>query len=693
MRQLRLSQQLIQFRCRFDHSHHSMLRRPAANPGCFHVPGASNPLMPDSELTATQWWQTGVIYQIYPRSFQDTDGDGVGDLPGITARLDYLVGLGIDALWISPIYPSPMADFGYDVADYTGIDALFGTMDDFDTLLHTAHEKGLRVILDFVPNHSSDQHPWFLESRSSRNNPRRNWYLWHDAAQPGDDWKPAHDGVPDGRSLPAGVVERLPNNWMSHFGGPAWTWDEHTQQFYLHSFLKQQPDLNWRNPELREAIYSAMRFWLDKGVDGFRMDVLWLLIKDAEFRNNPPNPEYHGDMHDFAATLPVYTADQPETHAIVAHMRALMDSYGPTLDENYSPVAAPSSTAPGAPSSTAPGAPSSTAPGAPSSTGSFTARQGGVAPAHSQTSSNPSNLTPNPLTPRPLTPRPSNRVLIGEIYLPLPELVKYYGPPEQEGPATPTAPEMPELRGADLPFNFHLILTPWNARAIADIITTYERLLPRGAWPNYVLGNHDQSRLLTRIGPRQARAAAMLLLTLRGTPTLYYGDELGMADVPIAPDQVQDPAEKNEPGKGRGRDPERSPMLWVDTPNAGFAPPAAKPWLPIEADFAARNAASQRKDSRSILSLYRSLLTLRREHPALDAGAIADVAAEGSVLRYRRSDGKNSFAVLLNLGDAVATAQSAPGSIVLTTLLDGTGSRIEGPVALEAGEGLLVALD
>jgi len=269
--------------------------------------------MADSEFAATQWWQTGVIYQVYPRSFQDTpaatgQADGVGDLPGITARLDYLVGLGVDALWISPFYPSPMADFGYDVSNYTDVDPLFGTLADFDTLLRQAHAKGLRVILDFVPNHTSDQHPWFLESRSSCDNPKRDWYLWHDAVPypwlaAGEDTRP--------------ISEQHPNNWQSHFGGPAWTWDEPTQQFYLHSFLAQQPDLNWRNPQVRAAIYAAMRFWLERGVDGFRMDVLWLLIKDAAFRNNTP--------------AETFNADQPETLAIVAEMRALLDTYGPTL--------------------------------------------------------------------------------------------------------------------------------------------------------------------------------------------------------------------------------------------------------------------------------------------------------------------------------------------------------------------------
>ncbi len=574
--------------------------------------------MADSAFAGRQWWQTGVIYQIYPRSFQDTNGDGIGDLKGIAARLDYLVSLGIDAIWISPVYPSPMADFGYDVADYTGIDPLFGTLADFDALVTAAHGKGMRVILDFVPNHSSDRHPWFLESRASRRNPKRDWYLWRDPASPlGPD---AH--------RPAS--ERYPTNWTSHFGGPSWAWDEATQQFYLHSFLQQQPDLNWRNPEVCAAMFTAMRFWLDRGVDGFRMDVLWLLVKDEEFRDNPPNPEYNDGMHDHAKTLPLYNADQPETHAIVAEMRALMDSYGSTLPE---------------------------------------VGEQGTGPI-------------------------SHRVLIGEIYLPLPDLVRYYlGVAPQEGGIEGSAPEIPALQGANLPFNFHLIQTEWNARAIANIIRTYEALLPRGAWPNYVLGNHDQSRLATRIGPLQARAAAMLLLALRGTPTLYYGDELGMRDVPIAPDQVQDPAEKNEPGKGRGRDPERSPMLWVNAPNAGFAPPGAMPWLPLEADWPDENAAAQSARPQSMLNLYRKLLRLRRAHPALHSGGITDILAEGDLLRFQRSDGHEQWLILLNLGDEPARTHCLSGQVVLTTLLDGEGAVVAGETTVEAGEGLLIALD
>ena len=391
------------------------------------------------------WWCDGVIYQVYPRSFQDTTADGVGDLRGILQRLDYLVRLDVDAVWVSPFYPSPMADFGYDVANYTDVDPLFGTLADFDALIAGVHERGLRLILDFVPNHTSDQHPWFLESRSSRTSPKRDWYLWRD---------PAPDGGP-------------PNNWMSNFGGPGWTLDQATGQYFYHSFLKQQPDLNWRNPAVREAMYAAMRFWLDRDVDGFRMDVLWLLIKDDQFRPNPPNPDFRGGSS-LWSVLPMYTADQPETQNIVREMRAILDEYG-------------------------------------------------------------------------------QRVLIGEIYLPIKALVKYYGA---------TAPgTTPHLLGAQMPFNFHLIETRWQAPLIAELIRQYEAALPPGAWPNWVLGNHDQKRLVSRIGAAQARVAAMLLLTLRGTPTLYYGDELGMPDAQIAPDQVQDPGGKESAGDRAGTRP------------------------------------------------------------------------------------------------------------------------------------------
>jgi alpha-glucosidase len=561
---------------------------------------------PTEALPAARlWWQDGVIYQVYPRSFQDTTGDGVGDLPGILARLDYLVALGIDAVWISPFYPSPMADFGYDVSDYTDVDPLFGTLDDFDRLVEGIHERGMKLILDFVPNHTSEQHSWFLDSKRSRKSKKRDWYLWRDPAPVSK----ANDGPPESRP---------PNNWMSHFGGSAWTYDEATGQFYCHSFLKQQPDLNWRNPEVRAAVYDAMRFWLERGpggrgVDGFRMDVLWLLIKDDQFRNNLANPEWHPGDSSFWSVLPTYTADQPETHEIVAEMRALLDQYAATGEE------------------------------------------------------------------------PTPRVLIGEIYLPLADLVRYYGLP---------GPGAGRLSGAQMPFNFQLIQTPWSAEAIGKLIEEYEGLLPSGAWPNWVLGNHDQPRVASRIGTDQARVAMMLLLTLRGTPTMYYGDEIGMMDGRIAPDQVQDPAEKNQPGIGQGRDPERTPMLWDHTPQAGFT--TAIPWLPVNEDYPRRSVEAQQRDPRSMLHLTKDLLHLRSVTPALHAGDVSHVFSSGYVLSYRRNLGTERLQILLNLSGTNQSAWSAGGRILRSTnpwRPTEITSHVWGDFEIWPNEGLILELD
>src|SRR6201992_2594983 len=264
------------------------------------------------------WWRRGLFYQVYPRSFSDSDGDGVGDTKGIMARLPYLVALGINAIWLSPIFPSPMADFGYDISDYTGIDPLFGSIGDFDRLVEAAHAAGLKLILDLVPNHTSDRHPWFIEARASRHYPKRDWYLWRDPK-------------PDGRE---------PNNWLSEFGGSAWTFDEATGQYYYHAFLAQQPDLNWRNPAVREAMYDVMRFWLRKGVDGFRVDVIWHLIKDAQFRDNPPNPFYREGRPPHEKMLTQYSTDQPEVHEVVAEMRRVTEEFGSRvlIGEIYLPL-------------------------------------------------------------------------------------------------------------------------------------------------------------------------------------------------------------------------------------------------------------------------------------------------------------------------------------------------------------------
>jgi alpha-glucosidase len=520
------------------------------------------------------WWKFGIIYQVYPRSFQDTNGDGIGDLEGIVRRLDYLVWLGVDAIWISPIYPSPMADFGYDVSDYRGIDADFGQFADFDRLMTEAHRRDIKVILDLVPNHTSDRHPWFVESRSARDSGKRHWYIWRNGQL---------NGGP-------------PNNWVSNFGGSAWEWDETTHQYYYHAFLKEQPDLNWRNPEVRAAMYSVMRFWLDRGVDGFRIDVLWHLMKDATFRDNPVNPGYAPGQPDISRFLQIYSADQPEIAGIIAELRAVVDDY-------------------------------------------------------------------------------VDRVLIGEIYLPLQRLVAYYGK---------------NLAGVHLPFNFQLLHTPWNAAPLASLIEEYEKAIPAEAWPNWVLGNHDQKRVATRLGNAQARIAAMLLLTLRGTPTLYYGDEIGMTDVSISPNAARDPWEKNEPGLGLGRDPQRTPMQWDKSDYGGFTNEV--PWLPVGPTYQVCNVACETNDPTSMLILYRSLIALRRRTPALTSGSYRAVPLGENVLAYERFEGEQRLLIALNLNNKVKPVRlpSWVGNDVLLSTHSARRSAIALPFLLQPDEGIVI---
>ncbi len=529
--------------------------------------------------TGPLWWQSGVVYQIYPRSFQDSNGDGVGDLKGIISRLAYLADLGIDAIWISPIYPSPMADFGYDVADYTAIHPLFGTLEDFDRLVQEAHGLGLRIILDFVPNHSSQDHPWFKASRSGKDDPKRDWYIWRD---------PGPDGGP-------------PNNWLSEFGGSAWEYDAASGQYYYHAFLKEQPDLNWRNPDVVEAMHDVLRFWLDRGVDGFRIDALWHVIKDAEFRDNPPNPDFHEGMNPHSALSQLYTGDRPEVMEVIAGFRDLVESYE------------------------------------------------------------------------------GDRVLIGEAYLPLHRIPAYYG---EDG------------RGVHLPFNFTLLAAPWNAADLAPLIAAYEAAIPEGGWPNWVLSNHDRPRVVGRLGPDQARVAAMLLLTLRGTPTLYYGDEIGMAQVPIPPERVQDPFEKNVPGLGLGRDGARTPMQWDDGPFAGFS--TVEPWLPLADDFTEVNVKRERGEAASLLTLTRALLALRRAHPALSVGLWSPVAAVGDLVAYLRQGEGEGLLVALNLGgnplSATLPEATGGGRLLLSTFCDRAGEQVGDTIDLRPNEGIVVQL-
>ena len=529
------------------------------------------------------WWQIAVIYQIYPRSFQDSTGNGVGDLAGIIKRLDYLSEtLGVDAVWLSPFFPSPMKDFGYDVSDYCDVEPLFGDLATFDRLLAQLHQHDIKVIIDWVPNHTSDLHPWFVESRSSRSNPKREWYVWRDA-------KP--DGSP-------------PNNWAADFGGGSWEWDETTAQYYLHSFLKEQPDLNWRNPEVEEAMLDTLRFWLDRGVDGFRIDVAHRIMKDPDLSDNPLvfGTTDSVPLTAYAAQRHINDRGHPDVHEEFRRIRAVLDTYQPP------------------------------------------------------------------------------RYSVGEIHeYDWPTWASYYGE---------------KLDGLHMPFNFAILETPWTAEDIRALVERVEEEVPVGAWPNYVLGNHDETRLATRLGAHQTRIAAMLLLTLRGTPTLYYGDEIGLAQADIRPELQQDPWGRNVPGKGR--DGCRTPMQWTDAGGAGFTNSSVQPWLPFSDDVRNRNVEVLLSDPRSLLNLYRRLLAIRHREPALQTGNYRSLG-EGDVFTYCRDDGHTRLGVALNFTGEVQSVEAmaglGTGHVLISTEFDREGPVTLAELELRPHEGVVIRLD
>lgn len=510
---------------------------------------------------ALEWWQRAVIYQIYPRSFQDSNADGSGDLQGIIDRLDYLKWLGVNAIWSSPFFLSPHVDGGYDISDYKAVDPLFGTLDDFDRLLSAVHAAGMRLILDLVPNHTSDQHPWFRQSSADRTNPRAEWYHWQD---------------------------RRPNSWVDVSGKEAWTWHEQRLQFYYHAFFPQQPDLNWRNGDVREAIFDVMRFWLDRGADGFRVDLIWHVIKDALLREDPLNPDYDPD-HDEpeSARLGVFSSNQHEVHDVVKAMRNVIDEY-------------------------------------------------------------------------------EDRVLIGEIYLPTGQLVTFYGEHGQ---------------GLHLPFNFQLIRTDWSAEQLAATISKYFGELPPEGWPNWVLGNHDKARVVSREGEAKARIGAVLLFMLRGTPFVYYGDEIGMRDAKLDPSDMRDPLKDVDPKFSR--DPQRTPMQWSHGQGAGFT--SAKPWLPVAGG---PNVEEQRGDPDSMLNLYRDLIALRASEPALLEGEVFPLLVHDHVFAFRRGD---AFLVAANFGRRKAKIETH-GTIAICTDRKRDGEKVEGSLKLSANTAVVVRL-
>lgn len=535
------------------------------------------------------WWKTAVIYQIYPRSFRDTTGNGTGDIPGIIDKVPYLADtLGIDAIWISPFYPSPMKDFGYDVSDYQDVNPLFGNMGDFERLLAELHSRSIKLIIDFVPNHSSDQHPWFRESRASRDNPRRDWYVWED---------PKPDGSP-------------PNNWLSVFGGPAWELDQTTGQYYLHSFLKEQPDLNWRNPQVQKAMFDTLRFWLDKGVDGFRIDVAHFIMKDPKLRDNPlkdpVSPSIHRSLGEYDSQVHLYDKGHRDNHLIYRELRTLLDQYS----------------------------------------------------------------------------EPQERVALGEIHIfDWQEWAAYYGR------------DLDELH---LPYNFSLLAVDWEPRQIQEAVDQQERILPAGAWPTYVLGNHDESRLASRIGTENTRLAALLLLTLRGTPTIYYGEEIGMTDGQIPTERELDPAGLRQPGWDQGRDICRTPMQWANAPLAGFSPPGTEDtWLPIANSYTKTNVQDQLADDGSLLALYRALLRTRKDRPELQLGTYHPLAdAPPDCFCFTREYKDSRALMCLNFSKqprTIQTHQIQDASILLSTHMDRKGP-VQGTLELRPLEGCILIL-
>jgi alpha-glucosidase len=527
-----------------------------------------------ADQTSASWWRDGVLYQIYPRSFADSDGDGIGDLRGVLSRLDHLQWLGIDGIWLNPTMPSPNDDWGYDVSDYTGVHRDLGTIEDLDALVAGARERGMRVLLDLVPNHTSDRHAWFVDALSGRDARHRDFYVWAD---------PAPDGGP-------------PNNWESNFGGSAWQLHEPTGQYYLNNFLPSQPDLNWWNEEVRDAFDDILRFWFDRGIDGFRIDVCHAIIKDRELRDDPAvTPDDHPEVRR-RALKQVFSMNRPEVHDVLRRWRALSDGFDP------------------------------------------------------------------------------QRILVGETYvLELDQLIPYYGNGEDE---------------LNLAFNFLFVHAPLDAAQLRTVVEGVEAKLPAGAWPVYTGSNHDAGRLATRWAqedPRRARAALLMLLCLRGTPFLYYGDEIALPEVPTDPETALDPVARRTGDPSDNRDPCRTPMQWSDEPGAGFTTASATPWLPF-GDLSV-NVAAQRADRGSTLHLVRDLIALRRSSRDLTTGAYETLPAPDGAWAWRRGE---RFAVALNLSDGDVTIDGVAGRVEIGTDRGRDGATVGDGLRLGPYEGVVV---
>ncbi|MFN2490998.1 MAG: alpha-amylase family glycosyl hydrolase [Actinomycetota bacterium] len=525
------------------------------------------------------WWRDAVLYQIYPRSFGDANGDGVGDLQGTIQHLDHLEWLGIDGLWITPVMPSPNKDWGYDVAEYTGVHEDLGTLDDVDELVSEAAKRDISIIFDLVPNHTSDQHEWFIDARSARDARYRDFYVWAD---------PKEDGSP-------------PNNWISVFGGEsAWELDEKTGQYYLHNFLKHQPDLDWWNDEVRDCFDEILRFWFDRGIAGFRIDVAHALIKDRELRDNLPSDD---DDHERVRSIgqkAEYNMNRPEVHDIFRRWRKLCDGYDP------------------------------------------------------------------------------KRILVGETFvMGLQQMAAYYGDGDDE---------------LNLAFNFPFALSDLDASELSRIVETTDDLIPPQGWPVWMASNHDVGRFSTRWcddDTNKIKCVLMMLMTMRGTPFLYYGDEIGMPETKLPREQLKDPVGLRDiPGRS-GRDPGRTPMHWNGDAGGGFSTGDSPPWLPV-GDARSCNVADQRDDPSSILCFCRDLIAFRRSSQELRRAPYEAWPDAGVAWAWRRGD---RYVVALNMSDAAASIADVSGTVALSTLAERAGQRVDGRAELAPWEGIVLDLE
>ncbi len=533
----------------------------------------SSCVMPSVDQSSS-WWKHGIIYHIYPQSFQDSNDDGIGDLPGVISQLDYLVGLGVNAIWLSPVYPSPLIDSGYDISDYRDIHPQYGTLDDFRQLLNEAHQRGIRVIMDLVLNHTSDQHPWFLESRSSRDNPKRNWYIW----------QPPRNG-------------KRPNNWRTNFGKKAWQYDPLTNEYYYHSFFWEQPDLNWRNPEVQQAMFDIVSYWLEMGVDGFRLDVINLLFKDKELRDD--------SISSLVSNTKVYSRNQPEIYKILKDFRTLLDSH-------------------------------------------------------------------------------PEKTSVGEIYTP---------PPGDHALASSFLGDGTNM--LHLAFDFSLIFSIWKASGYYKIISQHYRHIPAKGWPCFFLSNHDIGRSVKRVSPvfhkyDKAKLHALLLLTLRGTPFIYYGDEIGMENTPVPKQKLRDLYGKLFYPFYKGRDGARTPMQWNNTPYAGFT--TVEPWLPVHSDYTNINVETESRNEYSVYNIYKRLITVRKQHPVLQSGSIKFLhKGERNLLSYFRYSANTTFLIILNFGYRKKKVQLKKKTFLLFSTHRKPGTKMNELILLAPFEGMILS--